>query len=165
MQCEMVGTGAKICRNCGRSKVNRPRGLCWSCYYSPGVKDRFAWSSKIAQADIPNIAEEIESMGRSERRELISRLTVLLLHLLKWKYQPGLQGNIWKISIRGQRCRALGHLDENSSLKASLDEIMRVAYDDAVGDAELQTGLERGAFPAVCPWSFDQAMNADWLPE
>ena len=150
--------------------VSRPMAANQSLY----TQDFYAWANeqakllragKIEQADIPNIAEEIESMGRRERRELISRLTVLLLHLLKWKYQPGLQGNIWKISIRGQRRRALGHLDENSSLKASLDEIMRVAYDDAVGDAELQTGLERGAFPAVCPWSFDQAMNADWLPE
>ena len=80
------------------------------------TQDFYAWANeqakllregKIAQADIPNIAEEIESMGRSERRELISRLTVLLLHLLKWRYQPGLRGNIWKILIRRQRCRAL----------------------------------------------------------
>ena len=138
------------------------------------TQDFYAWANeqakllregKIAQADIPNIAEEIESMGRSERRELISRLTVLLLHLLKWKYQPSLQGGNWEISIREQRRRTLEHLDENPSLKASLDEIMRAAYNNAIGDAELQTGLERGAFPAVCPWSFDQAMNADWLPE
>ena len=136
--------------------------------------DFYAWANeqakllragKLEQADIPNIAEEIESMGRSERRELISRLTVLLLHLLKWKYQPALQGKSWEISIREQRRRTLSHLDENPSLNATLDEIMRVAYNDAVGDAELQTGLDQSAFPSVCPWSLDSIFLDGWLPE
>jgi len=72
-------------------------------------RDFYAWtheqagllrSGQLARADIENIAEEIESMGRSEKRELVNRLTVLLLHLLKWQFQPGLRGNSWRGSIK-----------------------------------------------------------------
>ncbi|MSW82828.1 MAG: DUF29 family protein, partial [Actinobacteria bacterium] len=67
--------------------------------------DFYAWANqqaallrrgKLSSADIAHIAEEIESMGKSEKRELINRLTVLLLQLLKWRFQPGLRGNSWR---------------------------------------------------------------------
>ena len=70
--------------------------------------DFYAWATRQAAllragrldaADIEHIAEEIDSMGRSEKRELVSRLTVVLLHLLKWQYQPALRGNSWRLSI------------------------------------------------------------------
>ena len=73
-------------------------------------RDFYAWANeqaallragKLDSADIENIAEEIESMGRSEKRELINRLAVLLLHLLKWRFQPGLRGNSWRATYRG----------------------------------------------------------------
>ncbi len=79
--------------------------------------DFFAWSleqaellraGKLAEADIEHIAEEIDSMGRTEKRELISRLEVLLLHLLKWRYQPGKRGPSWEASIFVQRDRYRG---------------------------------------------------------
>jgi hypothetical protein len=75
-------------------------------------KDFYAWaneqaallrSGKLAEADIEHIAEEIESMGRTEKRELVARLTVLLLHLLKWRYQPNLQGAFWRATIAAPR--------------------------------------------------------------
>lgn len=75
-------------------------------------KDFYAWAAenasllrrkKFDEIDIGNIAEEIESMGRSEKRSLISHLRVLILHLLKWEYQPELRGNSWKSSIRNAR--------------------------------------------------------------
>ena len=89
-------------------------------------RDFFAWSreqadllraGKLAEADIEHIAEEIDSMGRTEKRELISRLSVLLLHLLKWRYQPEKRGPSWEASIRVQRNRIADHLDDNPSLK------------------------------------------------
>jgi hypothetical protein len=81
--------------------------------------DFFAWANeqasllragKLSSADIENIAEEIESMGKSEKRELVSRLTILLLHLLEWQSQPGLRGNSWRYTIKVQR-RATRHFN------------------------------------------------------
>jgi Domain of unknown function DUF29 len=91
-------------------------------------RDFFAWSrqqaellraGKLAQADIEHIAAEIDSMGRTEKRELISRLSVLLLHLLKWRYQPDKRGPSREASIRVQR-KLADHLDDNPSLKPLL---------------------------------------------
>lgn len=71
-------------------------------------QDFYAWANqqaallragRLSEADIENIAEEIESMGRGEKRELVNRLTVLLLHLLKWQFQPSHRGNSWRLSI------------------------------------------------------------------
>jgi hypothetical protein len=91
-------------------------------------RDFYAWSreqaellraGKLAEADIEHIAEEIDSMGRTEKRELISRLSVLLLHLLKWRYQPGKRGPSWEASISNQRDGIAEHLDDNPSLKTA----------------------------------------------
>jgi len=92
-------------------------------------QDFFAWSRQqtdllragdLARADIEHIAEEIESLGRTEKRGLISRLTVLLFHLLKWRYQPEKRGATWEASIRVQRNRLADHLEDNPSLKPLL---------------------------------------------
>ena len=92
-------------------------------------RDFFAWSleqakllraGKLVRADIEHIAEEIESMGRAEKRGLISRLSVLLLHLLKWRYQTEKRGPSWEASIRVQRNRLADHLNDNPSLKPLL---------------------------------------------
>ena len=111
--------------------------------------DFFAWSrqqaellraGKLAQADIEHIAEEIDSMGRAEKRELISRLSVLLLHLLKWRYQPERQSPSWEASIRVQRNRIGDHLDDNPSLKPLLPLALASAYRDAALEAVAETG-------------------------
>jgi Domain of unknown function DUF29 len=136
--------------------------------------DFYAWSieqaallraGKLAEADIAHIAEEIDSMGRSEKRELVNRLTVLLLHLLKWRFQPGLRGNSWRLSIEEQRYRLEDHLGDNPSLRSQLDVAVRDAYRLALIEAERETGLARSTFPPVCPFAFEQAMNVDFWPE
>ena len=84
--------------------------------------DFYAWANeqaillregKLEQADIEHIAEEIESMGKTEKRELVSRLTVLLLHLLKWRFQPTMRGKSWRLSIEEQRIQLALHLRDN----------------------------------------------------
>ena len=120
-------------------------------------------AGRLPDADIANIAEEIESMGRSERNQLTNRLAVLLAHLLKWQFQPGLRGNSWRLTIRVQRRRAGRILDQNPSLCAALPAILVEAYGDAMLIAERETGLPEDTFPADCPWTFDQAMR-DELP-
>jgi hypothetical protein len=137
-------------------------------------RDYYAWSNeqvallragKLAEADIKHIIEEIESMGRSERRELVNRLIVLLLHLLKWRYQPAFRGQSWRLSIKEQRIRLSTHLGDNPSLKARLDDAILEAYRLAAIEAERETGLSESHFPATCPFSFDQIMDDAFWPD
>jgi hypothetical protein len=137
-------------------------------------RDFYAWANeqaallragKLDSADIENIAEEIESMGRSEKRELVNRLAVLLRHLLKWRYQPSLRGNSWRLTVTEQRYRLRRHMNDNPSLKSQLDEAMLDAYSLAKLSAERETGLTRSTFPQDCPFTFDQAMTEDFLPD
>ena len=92
-------------------------------------------------------------MGRTEKRELISRLSVLLLHLLKWRYLPEKQSPSWEASIQVQRNRLADHLDDNPSLKPLLPKALASGYRDAALEAVAETGLAGSSFPEVCPWT------------
>ena len=136
-------------------------------------QDFYAWANEqaallragnLAAADIENIAEEIESMGRTEKRELVSRLAVLLLHLLKWRHQPLLQGPSWRTTIVNQRFEIADHLADNPSLKSQLPEALTRAYRRALGEAALETGLPEKTFPPACPWSFERITREDFWP-
>ncbi len=116
-------------------------------------------AGRLSEADVGHIAEEIESMGRGEKRELVNRLAVLLLHLLKWSHQPERRGKSWRLTIEEQRRQIARLMRDNPSLTASLDEVMRDAYGDAVLRAETETDLPRDVFPWSCPWSFAQAID------
>lgn len=137
--------------------------------------DFYAWaneqasllrSGRLSAADIENIAEEIESMGRSEKRELASRLAVLLTHLLKWQFQPGLRGNSWRLTIKEQRRQLVKHLSENPSLgtQAHLDDAIADAYETALIEVQKETGLSEATFPAACPYAPTDILNAEFLP-
>jgi hypothetical protein len=137
-------------------------------------RDFYAWSQQQAallragelqRADIEHIAEEIESMGKTEKRELISRLTVLVLHLLKWRFQPAKRAASWEASVKVQRNRLMDHLDDNPSLKPLAPSALATAYRDAVIEAIAETGLPEPTFPEVCPWTFEQVLNAKFWPE
>ncbi|MGH7152531.1 MAG: DUF29 domain-containing protein [Acetobacteraceae bacterium] len=119
---------------------------------------------RLAEADIANIAEEIESMGRSEKRELVSRLAILLAHLVKWQFQPMLRGTIWRLTIEEQRQRLADHLADNPSLKATLAESIEAGYRLALIVAARESGLSRDTFPPSCPWSFEQMVADDFWP-
>ena len=137
-------------------------------------QDFYAWAmeqaallraGRLDAADIENIAEEIESMGRGEKRELVNRLTVLLMHLLKWNFQPGFRSASWSSSIREQRIRLRSHLEDNPSLKAKLGEAYAQAYELAVIAAARETGLPESGFPATAPYRFEQAADAQFWPD
>ena len=137
-------------------------------------QDFYAWANEqaallragqLSAADIEHIAEEIESMGKTEKRELVSRLAVLLLHLLKWRYQPNLQGPSWRATIRIQRRDLARHMADNPSLKAKLPEAIEDAHGNAVLLAVAETGLPEATFPNECPWTFEQFMAEDFWPE
>ncbi len=137
-------------------------------------RDFFAWSreqaqllraGKLTHADIEHIAEEIESMGRTEKRELVSRLEVILLHLLKWRYQPGKRGPSWEASIRIQRYSIEDHLDDNPSLKSLLPQALASAYRKAALEAVAETGLAGATFPKTCPWTVEEVLDDGFWPE
>lgn len=122
-------------------------------------------AGRTEDLDLKNLLEEIEAMGRSERRELESRLQVLFMHLLKWQYQSERQGRSWQLTIEEQRRKALRVLQENPSLKSRLNEIVKDAYGDAVIAAERETNIRRSVFPETCPWTFEQAVDASFWPQ
>jgi hypothetical protein len=137
-------------------------------------QDFYAWANqqaallragRLSEADIDHIAEEIESMGKTEKRELISRLKVLLMHLLKWQFQPTGRSTSWRLTIEEQRRELVEHLADNPSLKSKMNEAMTSAYGSAILAAARETGLDVNAFPVECPWLFEQVSNSAFWPE
>lgn len=137
-------------------------------------KDVIAWAQEQAKLlrsgrfdalDIEHIAEEIEDVGKSEQRELESRMAVLIAHLLKWQYQPERRGSSWERTIKDQRDSVQRRLKKTPSLARSLkdDDWWRDAWLDARILAEKETGLAE--FPADCPWTAGQILNLDFFPE
>lgn len=122
-------------------------------------------SGRLSEADIAHIAEEIESMGRSEKRELVGRLTILLLHLLKWQFQPGLRSASWEASIKVQRITLKRHLIDNPSLEPAIPEAVTDAYQIGRIEAAVETKLAEKDFPQFYPWNFEQIMDPDFWPE
>jgi len=137
-------------------------------------KDFYSWTQQQAEMlrsgdyenlDMVNLIEEIESMGKSEQRELESRLEILLMHLLKWRYQPELKGKSWEAAIMEQRDRLVDHLKKNPSLKSRLPEAYESAYRYAIVGAYRETNLDMSAFPKPCPWNFEKVMEPDFWPD
>ena len=122
-------------------------------------------NKRLDEVDFDHLLEELESMGASEKRELLNRLRVLLMHLLKWAYQPEYRGRSWVNTIREQRRMIPVHLKQNPSLKSKLEEFMLDGYALGRGGAADETGLPESTFPELCPWTFEQAMNAEFWPE
>jgi hypothetical protein len=142
-----------------------------SCLYE---QDFYAWANeqagllragRLSQADIGHIAEEIESMGRAEKRELISRLKVLMMHLLEWRFQPAGRCTSWRLTIEEQRREVIDHLADNPSLKAKLPEALAPAYDGAVLAAARETNIGREIFPTSCPWPFEAIIDDAFWPD
>jgi hypothetical protein len=115
--------------------------------------------------DLENLIEEIETLGRSEKRELESRLTVLLMHLLKYKYQPSKRSNSWLFTIREQRLRILKAFKDSPSLKNYFQNIFSEIYSDARALASDKTGLTIDTFPENSPFNIELILNFDWLPK
>ena len=136
--------------------------------------DFYAWAmeqaaliraGKLAAVDLENVAEEIECMGKREKRELINQLVVLLLNLLTWRCQPGFRCRSWAISINILRDHLRDHLNDSPSLKDKLPEAIADAYETAVVKAIGETGLSEDTFPATCLWSFAEMIDDDYWPE
>ena len=114
------------------------------------------------QVDAANLAEEIDSMGKNNRRALESYLANIVFHLLKWHYQPERRGNSWKFSIHNGRHHAAKRLKESPSLKPQIAELIADEYPLVREYAANETGLPLSTFPEQCPFTPDQITDDYW---
>jgi hypothetical protein len=137
-------------------------------------QDFYLWIEKAAgllregnldELDLENLIEEIECMGRSEKRSISSNLEVILMHLLKYKYQPDKRSNSWRFTIIEHRRRILKELRESPSLKKYFLDIFADEYDGSRKLAAAETGLNTEHFPIHAPFTPDQVLDEDFLPE
>jgi hypothetical protein len=118
---------------------------------------------EFTKLDLENLIEEIESLGKSEKRAISSNLIILILHLLKWRYQPEKRSNSWKSSIREHRRRIQELVTDSPSLKNYLPEILADSYLAAKKQAGDETGLSLVAFPEESPFSLTECLDEDFL--
>ena len=118
---------------------------------------------QIEGIDWDNLAEEVEDMGRSEKRQLESRLEVLIIHLLKWQFQPGFRSRSWQLTVKEQRLRLDKLIKENPSLQSSLEDAVIKVYPLAVIGAEKETGLS--SFPESCPYQLKEIFSPTFFPD
>jgi hypothetical protein len=135
--------------------------------------DFYAWALETAQLikakqfdriDVEHLAEEVESMGASERNALESRLIELMLHLLKWQFQPERKGRSWKLSIDKQRIGIDKVLKQNPSLKHQYQQRVDECYVYAKRYAAAETKRSVSSFPETCPYSVEQLFDFEFLP-
>lgn len=122
----------------------------------------FLREEKWGCLDVPNLLEEIESLGKQQRNELTNRLGVLLGHLLKWEFQPSHRSKSWIATIREQRHQILRLLKQSPSLKPYLPEALVDAYETGLNLAVIETSLDYKNFPQECPYSLEQILNRDF---
>ena len=121
-------------------------------------------NEEYADLDIDNLAAEIEAMAKRDRRELFSRLKVLLSHLLKWRYQPTHRSKSWSDTLDEQRDELELLLADSSSLRRELPDMIVKVYSKAVASAAKATGLAARMFPAKSEWTIEQVLYATELP-
>lgn len=127
---------------------------------------RLLRAGRFTELDVEHIADEIEDVGKSEKRELKSRMIVLLSHLLKWEHQPERQGNSWKRTINVQRRDVRACLKETPSLKPDLQnrEWWESVWVGALDMAVKETGFSFEVFPEECPWTVEQVLGENYWP-
>jgi hypothetical protein len=138
-------------------------------------RDYYTWALQQARAlkehrleelDWENLSDEVESLAKTERRELRSRLEVLLEHLIKWQFQPQRRSRNWTASVAVHRHEIREHLDENPGLKPEVSGVLAQAYKSA--RLEVTGRFLRRSDPQPpdsCPWTFEQAMDEQFWPE
>ncbi len=139
-------------------------------------QDVVAWSVEQARLlragrydllDIEHIADEIDDVGKSEARDLSSRMAMLLAHWLKWEYQPTHRSRSWENTIREQRKQVLRRLARTPSLRSELEkaDFVEDAWSDALTIAARETGIDIVNFPPANAWPFANVLREDWTPD
>ena len=142
-------------------------------YPSQYEADFYQWSLEQARllrsgewkaVDVENLVEEIEDMGKSLRREWESRLKLLIVHLLKWVFQPELRGVSCQLAIQEQRDQLHELLADNPSLKNQMTASLERTYPRAVKRTALETSLMEETFPTECPFRLEDILNESFWP-
>lgn len=120
---------------------------------------------KFSELDIENLLEEIQGMSRTERQALKSNLRVLLLHLLKWKYQANKRSKSWRSSILEHRNRIRDSFEHSPSLRNYYREVFSLSYQDARKLATAETNLKLETFPVDSPFTEEEVLDADYFPD
>jgi hypothetical protein len=137
--------------------------------------DFYQWTQEQAKAlrakdlaalDVDNLVEEIEDLGRNVEHAVESHLERLLHHLLKWRYHPAEEPRRgWQLTIVHARREIAKYLRRNPSLQHRPERYLDEAYRYARQDASIETGLSLTVFPETCPWTIEQVLDMEFLPE
>ncbi|MGF1479212.1 MAG: DUF29 domain-containing protein [Cyanophyceae cyanobacterium] len=137
-------------------------------------QDFHAWLSQAAldlyhhddaALDWENLAEEIDGMVKSQKRAIASNTKIVILHLLKWKYQPAKRSNSWLYTIAEHRERIEDAIVDSPSLKKVYEEGFEKAYDRARRGAAIETGMPLNVFPPASPFTREQVIDPNFLPQ
>jgi predicted DNA-binding ribbon-helix-helix protein len=138
-----------------------PSASLYASDYYGWVQEQIAHlkAGRLAALDVGNLIDEVGDLGKAEKRELVSALRVLLLHMLKWRFQPGRRSRSWKLSMDNGRRMAARAIAESPSLKPLRAELVQYSHDLARRDAARQTKLKLSVFPKDCPFSWEEMMD------
>ena len=131
----------------------------WSLHQTQLLREK-----KFNQVDWDNVIEEIEDLGRSEYRAVVSAIEQLTLHLLKWQFQPRRRSASWKHSIDKQRIQLERLLEDNPGLKNRRDEMIAKGYKYGRKGAIKETNLSSIVFPETCPYHWNQLLDDQFFP-
>jgi hypothetical protein len=130
--------------------------------------DETAWLERMSRLaavrrhdefDYENLSEYLSDMAKRDRRQVLNRLSTLLMHLLKWEHQPARRSNSWRRTIEGQRLRLKNIVDDSGTLRSHGREVLPTAYKQAVKLAAIEKGLSESAFPPDCPYTLEEALE------
>lgn len=136
-------------------------------------RDLNLWAKDTAQLlrercwdaiDWEHLIEEVEDLGKSERSAIASQMERIMVHLLKWQYQPQRQSDSWLDSINDGRSQIRRKLEDSPSLRSYPRQVLEKEYTRARREAARQTRLEISLFPEICPYLIEQVIG-DWLPD
>lgn len=125
---------------------------------------RLAAERRVEELDLENLSEYLADMAKRDRREVASRLTILLVHLLKWKFQSEKRSGSWKSTIREQR-HELVDICESGTLRNHAQQSLTRAYERARLRAADQTGLDPNTFPTLCPFTLEEILEEEAFPD
>ena len=141
--------------------------------YPKHDEDFYAWTQanasllkqrKFEEIDVDHLIEELEAMGNSNENQLISRLGVLIAHLLKWQLQPDFRCRSWSGTIREQRIRIKRLLRKNPSLKILMASSVKESFEDALAILEKETPIDLNLLPATCPYTLEELQDDEYYP-
>jgi hypothetical protein len=143
----------------------KPVEYDWDCFAWLVESAELLREGRVEVIDLAHLAEELEDMGRSERRAVESYLKVLIVHLLKWRYRPERRGASWKLSVTNACDAILRRLQDSPSLARALPEMVAARCQNARRHTAPETGVALDALPETCPFTLVQPQDEGYWPE